>query len=81
MTRMIRMFSLAFLAVTMAVPSGHAADIDRAAVDFTTVPGAAPGARHAIAPAGATTTRGERSGKANTTAAAATAVAEPNSQA
>ena len=36
MTRMIRMFSLAFLAVTMAAPSGHAADSNRAAVDFKT---------------------------------------------
>ncbi len=35
MTGMTRLFSLAVLAMTTAMPSGHAADIDRTAVDFT----------------------------------------------
>lgn len=36
MNRMIRMVSVTLLAVMMAVPSAHAADIDRTAVDFKT---------------------------------------------
>lgn len=36
MERMTRVFSAAVLALTMAVPSGRAADIDRTAVDFRT---------------------------------------------
>ena len=36
MTRMIRVFALVVLAVMLAVSSGYAADIDRAAVDFKT---------------------------------------------
>jgi hypothetical protein len=35
MSRAIRILVLAALAVTVAVPSGHGADIDRTAVDFT----------------------------------------------